>query len=56
MKITYFHTLYQREVTEFIRDGEIVFRGGYAYFHAGGHGYAIELIYIRSIESLGGLE
>ena len=49
MKITYFHTLYKKEVTANVC-GEIEFKDRMAWFSSGGHYYAVEVKYIRKIE------
>lgn len=48
-RITFFHTLYQKEVT-WMAFGAIRFEDGRIVFHSGGHGYAVEFEYVRSIE------
>jgi len=49
-KITYYHTLYKREVTELVRNGEFEFKDGRVVFNSFGHGVAIEFEYVRKIE------
>ena len=49
MKIRYFNTLYQREMTMDVA-GNIQFEDGRAIFASGGHRYAIELEYVIAIE------
>lgn len=51
MKIRYFHTLYQREVTDNVF-GKIRIENGKAIFASMGHMHAIELEYVISIEPL----
>lgn len=48
MIITYYHTLYKKDV-EALVVGNIEFKGEEVYFKSGGHGYAIRVEYIRSI-------
>lgn len=48
MKITYYDSLYKREVTSIVC-GEIVFKDGAVNFSSGGHRYRIELQYVRKI-------
>ena len=51
VKVTYYHTLYQREVTS-VTD-EISFdEDGYVRFACVGHKVAIEIKYIRKIEGI----
>lgn len=50
MKITYFHTLYKRNVTCNVA-GNIEFKDGYANFAAGGHRYSVGIEYIVAIEN-----
>lgn len=53
MKLTYFDTLYKRDVTMIIAQGtKIEFKNNAVHFYSGGHGYEIELEYIKEIESL----
>lgn len=49
MKITYYNTLYKREVKLFVA-GKVEFKNGEAHFSSGGHGYAVPLEYVRKIE------
>lgn len=51
MKITFWHTLYQRECTWNVC-GNITFKDGKAIFNSGGWVSAIETEYIISIEPL----
>lgn len=51
MKITYYHTLYKRNVTDIVA-GSIRIKDGKAIFASGGHKYAIDLVYIVSIEPI----
>ena len=55
VKITYYYTLYKREITRIVA-GDIAFKttesNSYVIFHSGGHGYQIETKYIRKIEPL----
>lgn len=51
IKITYYHTLYQREVTSVV--DKISFdEDGYARFSCIGHKEAIEIKHIRKIEGI----
>ena len=53
MKLKYFDTLYKRDVTMIIAQGtKIEFKNNAVHFYSGGHGYEIELEYIKEIESL----
>lgn len=49
MKITYYHTLYKRLVTDIVA-GDITFMDGKVYFSSKGHGCCIEVEYVVSIE------
>lgn len=51
MKITYYHTLYKRNVTGIVA-GSIEVKDGKAVFASGGHKYAIDLDRIVSIEPI----
>lgn len=48
MKITYYHTLYKKNVTALVA-GDISFKDGYVHFASFGRRYAIEAQYIVSI-------
>lgn len=50
IKITYYHTMYQREVTAITT--EVTFGNGKAYFSSMGYGEAVEAEYVRKIEAL----
>lgn len=52
MQITYYHTLYKREITTLVIDGEFEFKDGRVVFSSGGHRYAVEFEYIRKIEPI----
>ena len=52
MKITYFHTLYNRNVTK-ITDEIKFLEDGTAVFFSGGHGYLVRIDRIRKIEKIG---
>lgn len=51
MKITYYHTLYKREVTNIVT-GNIDFKDGKAFYAAHGRKYCVEIKYIVSITDL----
>lgn len=51
VKITYYHTLYQREVTS-VADKINFDEDGYARFSCMGHKEAIEIKYIRKVEGI----
>ena len=51
IKITYYHTLYKRNVTEHVAD-DIVFKDGKAVFSSMGYRQAVEAEYIVSIEPI----
>lgn len=48
-KITYYHTLYKRDVTELVT-GKIEFHQDHITFSCMGHGQAVRYEYIKSIE------
>ena len=50
-KITYYHTLYKRDVTEIVT-GRIDFHQDHITFFCMGHGQAVRYEYIKSIEPL----
>ena len=53
LKITYYHTLYKRDVTEIC--GEVKFHYTdhvYVTFASGGHGYLVDAKYIKAIEPI----
>ena len=50
-KITYYHTLYKRDVTEIVT-GRIDFHQYHITFFCMGHGQAVRYEYIKSIEPL----
>lgn len=53
MKLTYFDTLYKRDVEMIVAQGtKIEFKDNKIHFASGGHKYAIEMEYIKEIESL----
>lgn len=53
MKLTYFDTLYNRNVTMIIAPGtKVEFKNGEIHFASGGRRYAIELEYVKEIETL----
>ena len=56
IKITYLHTLYNREVTQNVF-GDIKFiidnSRPHVLFYSGGHGYRIACEYVRKIEEVG---
>jgi len=49
MRITFYHTLYKKLVTENVF-GDIVFRDGCVVYSTGGHRHAVEYEYVRKIE------
>lgn len=51
MKITYYHTLYKRNVTDIVA-GSIEVKDGKVVFASGGHRYAVELENIVSIDPI----
>lgn len=51
LKITYYHTLYKRDVTDIVCGG-IEFKNGYVVFSSSGHKYAVGLVYVKAIEPL----
>ena len=54
MKITYYHTLYKKDVTAIVC-GSIEFHytdHAYITFKSGGHGYLVDAQYIKSIAPL----
>lgn len=53
-KITYYHTLYKKEVTDIVC-GSIDFRytdHAVVIYHSGGHGHIVDTKYIKKIEPL----
>jgi hypothetical protein len=51
MKVTYYSTLYKRDVTVIVLE-TVVFDEGMIKFASGGHKYAVDLKYVKKIESL----
>lgn len=51
IKITYFHTLYKKNVTSIVF-GDIEFKDGQVYFSASGHRYAVLVEHIVSIQKI----